>query len=121
FASFMLGYPSGDSGNQSRVALSTPLKLFTNYYGFYAQDDFRISSKLTLNYGVRLEHEDVLQEENNNFTVAFDRTLTLPGAYANAVNPLTGQRITGGLVYAGQNGANEYQGNPPSIKASPRV
>lgn len=121
FASFLLGYPSGDSGNLSRVALSTPLELFTNYYGFYAQDDFRVSSKLTLNYGIRLEHEQGLQEQNNNFTVGFDRGLQLPGTYGNAVNPLTGQRITGGLMYAGQNGANEYQGDPPAVKFSPRL
>jgi hypothetical protein len=46
FASFLLGYPSGDPGNQSRVALSTPLLLGTNYYGFYAQDDFRMSPEV---------------------------------------------------------------------------
>jgi hypothetical protein len=34
---------------------------------------------------------------------------------------VTGQRIVGGLVYAGQNGANEYQGDPPAMKLSPRV
>ena len=57
FASFLLGYPSGDPGNISTVGVSTPLELFTNYFGGYAQDDFRVSSKLTLNYGLRLEHE----------------------------------------------------------------
>ena len=53
--------------------------------------------------------------------MAFDRTLNPGGALGNVVNPLTGQRIVGGLVYAGQNGANEYQGDPPGIKISPRV
>ena len=121
FASFLLGYPTADSGATSRVALSTPLFLGTNYYGVYAQDDFRMSPKLTVNYGIRLEHEDGLGEENNNITVAFDRSLQLPGAYGNAVNSLTGQRITGGLVYAGQNGFPEEQGNQPAMKFSPRV
>ncbi len=121
FASFLLGYPTGDPGNLSRVALSTPLELFTNYYGFYAQDDFRVSPKLTFNYGLRIEHEDGLMEKNDNITVAFDRNLALPGVYGNRVNPLTGQVITGGLVYAGQNGANDFQGDPPLFKFSPRV
>ena len=121
FASFLLGYPSGDPGNLSRVGKSNPVNVFTNYFGFYAQDDYRVNPKLTLNYGVRLEHEQGLQEKNNNFTVAFDQTLNPGGALGNVVNPVTGQRIVGGLVYAGQNGANEYQGDPPTMKLSPRV
>ena len=39
-----------------------------------------MNSKFTLNYGVRLEHEDGLREENDGFTVAFDRTLNPGGA-----------------------------------------
>ena len=119
YASFLLGYPSGDPGNQSRVALSTPLEMFTNYYGFYAQDDFRVNQKLTFNYGIRLEHEDGLMEKNNNFTVAFDRNLTHTGALGGV--RINGQPVRGGLVYAGQNGFPEHQGNPPGIKASPRL
>ena len=121
FASFLLGYPSGDPGNLSRVGKSNPVNVFTNYFGFYAQDDFRVNPKLTLNYGLRLEHEQGLQEKDNNFTVAFNQTLNPGGALGNVVNPVTGQRIVGGLVYAGQNGANEYQGDPPAMKVSPRV
>ena len=29
--------------------------------------------------------------------------------------------MRGGLVYAGQNGANTYQGDPPALKISPRL
>ena len=40
------------------IAITQPFDLFTNYYGGYIQDDFRVNSKLALNFGVRLEHED---------------------------------------------------------------
>ncbi|MFA5907395.1 MAG: TonB-dependent receptor [Vicinamibacterales bacterium] len=118
-ASMLLGYPSGDSGNQSRIGLSTPFNAFVHYLGGYAQDDWRVGPKLTLNYGLRLENESGLMEENNGFTVAFDRTLN-PGGALGAVT-VNGAPVRGGLVYAGQNGANEYQGNPPSLKVSPRL
>ena len=35
-----------------------------------------MSSKFTLNYGLRLEHETGMREQNNNFTVGFDPTAT---------------------------------------------
>jgi trimeric autotransporter adhesin len=120
-ASLLLGYPSGQAGNESRLTVSSPFNAFTHYWGLYAQDDFRMNPKLTLNYGVRLEHEDGLREENNGLTVAFDRTLNPGGTLGSVINPLTNQPIRGGLVYAGVGGANEYQGNPPGIKFSPRV
>ena len=41
-----------------------------------------------------------MQERNDLFTVAFDRTLNPGGALGNVVNPATGQRMVGGLVYA---------------------
>jgi hypothetical protein len=50
FASFLLGY--ADSGATETVRY---LKQIYRYYGFYAQDDFRISRKLMINYGVRYE------------------------------------------------------------------
>lgn len=120
-ASLLLGYPSGDPGNQSRLQISRPLNVFVNYAGGYAQDDWRISAKTTVNLGLRVEHETGLMEKNNAFAVAFDRTLNPGGAIGSIVNPLTGQPIRGGLVYAGVNGANTYQGNPPGAKISPRV
>jgi hypothetical protein len=113
-ASLLLGYPSGDPGNQSSIQVSAPADYFTRYYGAYIQDDFRVSSRLTINAGLRIEHEDGLREAEDRFTVAFDRTLNPGGALGAA-----GAR--GGLVYAGVGGAPTEQGNQPAAKFSPRV
>ena len=124
-ASFLLGYQSSLSNRQSTISLSTPVNLFTYYYGGYVQDDWRVNSKFTLNYGLRLEHETGLAELNNNFTVGFDTkatnalsSLTIP---ADAVAGTAARTATGGLMYAGVNGNPTTQGNPPSVKFSPRV
>ncbi|HJU44813.1 MAG TPA: TonB-dependent receptor [Vicinamibacterales bacterium] len=113
-AALLLGYPTGDPGNLSRILVSSPANYFTNYYGAYIQDDFRISSRLTLNAGLRIEHEDGLREEENRFTVGFDRTVNPGGALGAA-----GAR--GGLMYAGVNGNKTQQGDQPAAKFSPRV
>jgi outer membrane receptor protein involved in Fe transport len=36
-----------------------------NNFGFYAQDSFRITSRLTFNYGLRYDYFGVVQEKNN--------------------------------------------------------
>jgi hypothetical protein len=113
-ASLLLGHPSSGSG-----VISEPLEVFFPYYGAFIQDDFRVNSKLTLTYGLRIEHEDGIREKNDHIIVAFDQ---------NAVSPLNdrvrlpdGRQIKGGLVYAGQNGFPDYQGDPPAVKPAPRV
>src|SRR5262245_50000024 len=127
FASFLLGFPSGSSARQSQITLTTPLNVFSYYYGGYAQDDWRISSKLTLNYGVRVEHQDGLREQNNNFTVGFDpnatsalSSVTIP-ASVDPTGATSARNVKGGLMYAGVDGNKVTQGNPPTLKWSPRV
>src|SRR6185295_2688514 len=79
FASFLLVYPSADSSRLTTLTSTTPLNIFANYFGGYVQDDWRVSPKFTLNYGLRIEHEDGMREKGNNFTVGFDRAAVLTG------------------------------------------
>jgi hypothetical protein len=124
-ASFLLGYPSGNTGNLAQLTTTTAADIYTYYFGGYLQDDWRVSSKFTVNYGVRIEHEDGMHELNNAFTVGFDpkatsslSSITIPG------DPLAGtssRTVSGGLMFAGVNGNPTTQGNPPAVKWSPRV
>lgn len=118
-ADLLLGYPQ--SGN---VPLSKQLDGFVNYYSGYLQDDWRVSDKLTLNYGLRLERETGLAERDNQITVNFDQNAVSPlNSKVQFTDPLTGQPRTlmGGLVFAGQNGAPTVQGHQPAINPAPRV
>jgi hypothetical protein len=118
-ADLLLGYPA--SGN---VPLNTPLNGYVHYFAGYAQDDWRVTNKLTLNYGFRLEHESGLMEQHNQFAVNFDQTAVNPlNSLVNVIDPLTGQRRTllGGLIFAGVNGAPTAQGDQPMLKPAPRV
>ena len=125
FANFMLGYPSSDQSHLSTFPVSTPLNLYAYYTGGYAQDDWRVNSKFTLNYGIRIEHETGLADTNNNFTVGFDRAatsaLTSVVIPADPVAGTSARQVVGGLMYAGVNGNKTTQGNPPALKWSPRV
>ena len=124
FASFLVGVPS--PGSDANIAFNRGIiDVSTRYYSGYFQDDWRVRSNFTLNWGIRFEHEDGMREANNRFSVAFDKTAVSPlngrlNANGVAVETALGQQILGGLVYAGVNGANTHQGNPPAAKISPR-
>ena len=122
FASFLVGAP--------RAASYAPfnrgdIEVFTRYFGGYFQDDWRVRPNLTINYGVRLEREDGLRELEDRFTVGFDQDVISPldalvPASARVGTPLEGRTIRGGLIFAGVGGANLHQGDPPTVKVSPR-
>jgi len=118
-ADLMLGVPSSGSFPQN-----TPVNNFVKYYSAYFQDDWRVSDRLTLNWGVRLEKESGLAEADNKLVVGFDKAAISPLNVTIPADPIAGtpaRQVTGGLIYAGQNGAKETTGNPPAIKFSPRV
>jgi hypothetical protein len=127
FASFLLGYPSADSARQSTMTLTTPLDVYTKYFGAYVQDDWRVGPRVTVNYGLRIEHEDGLRERHNSITVGFDPDATSALAAVTipaSVDPTGGtaaRSVAGGLMFAGVNGNRDYQGNPPAVKYAPRA
>jgi hypothetical protein len=118
-ADLMLGVPSSGSFTQNSLVNN-----FVKYYSAYFQDDWRASDKLTINWGVRLEKESGLAEADNKLVVGFDKAAISPLNVTIPADPIAGtpaRQVTGGLIYAGQNGAKETTGNPPAIKFSPRV
>src|SRR5262245_20532435 len=108
-ASFLLGFPS--SGD---ITIGSPNNFFINYYAGYAQDDFRVNSKLTLNLGLRYEFEQGLQERDNHISVGFSRDKAFPVQ-------VPGLNLKGRLLYAGVDGAPTHQSDPSSKKFAPRV
>ena len=118
-ASLLLGYPSGDPGNQSRILVSSPRELLRCTTTAPTSRTTGASARSSrLNYGLRIEHEDGLREEENGFTVAFDRTLN-PGGALGASS--TASRSRRPRVCRRRTAPPTYQGNPPAAKFSPRV
>jgi Carboxypeptidase regulatory-like domain len=108
FASFLLGVPvSGSFTNNAAVALQTL------YYGFYGQDNFKVTRKLTLNLGLRWEYQSPFTERYNRLT-NFD---------FQAVPPLTapGLNLSGALSFAGVDGNPREQWNPDYDNVGPRL
>ncbi len=101
-----------------QAAASQPGRSLTIMFtttGFYIQDDYRVTPKLTVNFGFRGEHETNPQEVNNKYLI---------DANLNAVNPLQASipslTLLGEARFAGVNGNPDYAGNPLSLKAGPR-
>jgi hypothetical protein len=85
FASFLLGLPN--STNRSNT---TGLKLRNWDYSPYLQDDIKLSSRLTANFGIRWDIQVPFTELHNN-VVFFDASKSDPAAFGNqpgAVNEL---------------------------------
>jgi len=89
-ASFLLG-----EINAGSVQVSDKIPSRASYLSVYAQDDWRIFDRLTLNYGLRWEAEFPRRVVGNKMN-SFD---------ANAINPVSG--TPGVVTFAGVNGTPE--------------
>ncbi|HJZ95487.1 MAG TPA: carboxypeptidase regulatory-like domain-containing protein [Candidatus Solibacter sp.] len=104
-ASFMLGAAGGGSFRYpDDTAFHWP------YYAWYAQDDFKVSPKLTLNFGLRYEIP-VPKEERHHHNSNF-----CPSCAAAAFNG-----IPGAMVYAGKDGAPDHFGETRRNAFGPRL
>jgi trimeric autotransporter adhesin len=103
-ASLLLGYPITATSD-----VGSKLYQYLDYYAGFVHDDFRVTSKLTLNLGLRYEYESGLKAVDNALIVGFDP------------NAVPGSGMKGGVMYAGQNGYPTETGNLNAIKLSPRI
>ncbi|MGO9127575.1 MAG: TonB-dependent receptor domain-containing protein [Terriglobales bacterium] len=90
FATFLLGIPdAGQITNLHTVDYHRPV------YGFYAQDDFRMTPRLTLNFGFRYDLFTTVKARNNqqaNFDFATD-SLIVPAGQSAQLTPFLAANI----------------------------
>lgn len=107
-ADLLLGLPVS-----GQIDLTTRLNTYLDYTAVFAQDDWRITDKLTLNAGLRWESETGLKEDHNQLAVGFDRS-----AAATLSN---GAVVTGGILFAGVHGDPRDTGHLSRLKFAPRI
>ena len=78
---------------------------FENNFGLYAQDSFRVSPRLTVNYGLRWDYYGVIGEKNN---------------LLSAITNLDATNDTFTLTQVGQPGLNKLY-NPDKTNFAPRI
>jgi hypothetical protein len=120
-ASFLLGYPT--TLNFVRRA---DYSEYSKTWGFFVQDDWRITDRLTLNLGLRYELETPLTERQNKSVSGFDFGYVQPvqgtvqTRYAALNDPalkaaLPQINVNGGLLFAGKDTGSGLYETPKSV------
>ncbi len=112
FASFLLGLPASGS-----LDVNTQSTVQAKYLGMFFNDDWRIKSNLTINMGVRWEHDFPETEKYNRTLDGFNPTAVntisaaAAAAYAaspNALLPASAFHALGGPTYASSSSPQIY-------------
>jgi hypothetical protein len=108
WAAFLMGIP-----DSMAVATNDSYAMINPYFAWYGQDSWRLSRKLTVNLGLRLEYELGATERYNRMITDLDPNARLPitdaaqAAYARSPIPeLDSSKfvVMGGSLYAGSGG-----------------
>ncbi len=91
FAAFLLGFV-----NTGQVTDTDILDTRSDYFGFFIQDDWKVTPKLTLNMGLRWEVD----------TPRWEKSSRQSGFDLNATNPVSG--LPGVVTFSGLDGRNRY-------------
>jgi hypothetical protein len=82
-ASFLLGFPASGSTNSNAQG-----SVQNKFSGLYFQDDIKVSSKLTVNLGLRWDVQTAPTERYNRNVYTFDPAATCPLGSAQAIGQL---------------------------------
>ncbi|MEO8735001.1 MAG: TonB-dependent receptor [Edaphobacter sp.] len=90
------------------------------YYGMWVQDDIKLTSRLTINAGLRYDLQAPITERHNIFNHGFDFGAVNP-INATANHAAYGGTIYGGLGFAGVNGNSRSPFNTDYSNIQPRI
>jgi len=120
-ASFLLGYP--DNG---KVGHGDARALQWQYPALFAQDDLRLTGRLTVNMGLRWDYESPVTERYNRMVrgFAFDQKSSLADKVKNAPGASecpACANLKGGLLFAGVGGTPRGLFEPDWSNLQPRL
>ncbi len=110
FATFLLGYPTTASVDRNIDPSFTHF-----YYATFFQDDWKVTSKFTLNMGIRWDYEAPATERYDRMVKGFDFNAASPIA-TNAA----GLNLKGQVLFANTNGQNRGSFIPDRNNFAPR-
>jgi hypothetical protein len=122
-AALLLGTPAAGS-----ISITNDPANTEKYYAFYVQDDWKATDRLTLNMGLRFEHEGGTTDRRNSGISGFDTSVASPlqaAAQANyARNPipeLSALSVPGGIGFLNTFGAPREHLAMPAVMYAPRL